>query len=544
MCVMLVLAMQPTLAQPRPESMHAYTVQSGDTLIGLSERLLIHPPHWPELAKLNRIAHPKRIPVGSVIRIPLRLLKSEAVSATILSTTGKTRLVHAAQGEQSVQVGNLFKVNEEIHTGTDGYVTVRLADGSELRIQPSSIVRLERAEHYTPAGFFKMRLKLIQGRVDSLVKRASSTPPSLEIQTPQATMGVRGTEFRTIAGLTGKAVSAAEVISGTVMAGALTPVQAGYGVRVEAAKPPSVVQLLPAPAFLPEATQRQERSVIRLPIQTLPNAQAYRLQLARDALFQDMQAETVSTTADLRLTNVPDGAYHAKVRGIDAQGLEGLDVVAQVVVKAHPQAPMTLLPAARMKIRANEVTFEWASNPEAVNYHLQVARLVPGDQPTNLWAAPAIDQAALKDIRWQTSLPPGDYLWRMASIRQEGDMGPWGDPQPFSLLRPPTGMAPPQVTRQHVTVQWSGEPGQTFEFQVARQPDFSRLLLSQSVYAPEAVWARPDEGGRLYMRYRATDADGFVGPYSTVQVLELPPCLKSPNGQCLRDQSGNTITSR
>jgi hypothetical protein len=46
------------------------------------------------------------------------------------------------------------------------------------------------------------------------------------------------------------------------------------------------------------------------------------------------------------------------------------------------------------------------------------------------------------------------------------------------------------------------------------------------------------------MRYRATDADGFVGPFSAVQVLELPPCLKSLDGQCLRDQSGNAITSR
>jgi len=205
---------------------------------------------------------------------------------------------------------------------------------------------------------------------------------------------------------------------------------------------------------------------------------------------------------------------------------------------------MILSPASRAKLRADQVAFEWASNPEAMRYHLQVARLVPGDQPANLWASPAIDQAAVKDIRWQAALPPGDYLWRMASIRQGDDIGPWGDSQPFTLMRPPAGMAPPRVTRQQVTVHWPGEPGQTFEFQVARQPDFNHVWLAQSVSAPEAMWSKPEEGGRLYMRYRATDADGFVGPFSAVQVLELPPCLKSLDGQCLRDQSGNAITSR
>lgn len=529
-------------AQSTSEQHFAYTVQQGDTLISLGERLLTYPPTWRELARLNRIAQPRRIPVGSVIRIPVRLLKSHPFSAPVIATTGDTRWTRASAGTVPVKAGDAVEVNDEIMTGGNGFATIRLADGSDIRIQPNSHVRLERAQHFEPAGFFKTRIKLLKGRVESLVKRSSVAPPSLEIQTPQATMGVRGTEFRAEAGNASHPVSAAEVLSGTVSANQITAIHAGYGVKVERAKPPQVMQLLPAPTFLPLAQQRQEREVLRLPVSDVPGARAYRLQLARDAQSVDMLTETLSNTADLRLTGVPDGRYVAKARGVDAHGLEGMEATLPVVVKAHPAPPMSMSPSWGAKARADSVTFEWTRNPQAATYRLQVAQQPNTSQPQT-WDSPVVDALSVTDLQTRVSLPPGDYVWRMASVRADGDTGPWGDAQPFQLKALPPDMAPPKVTRTHVQVSWPGEPGQSFEVQTSRQPSFADDVRTQSVTTPFAAFERPEEGGRMYVRYRAIDPDGFVGPYAQTQEIELPACLKDSTGACLHTTFGQTISS-
>ncbi len=66
-----------TEAAPRgaPESNHrTYTVRPGDTLSGIARRELSDPQRWPDLAHLNPevAAHPNRIEVGTVLRLPDR----------------------------------------------------------------------------------------------------------------------------------------------------------------------------------------------------------------------------------------------------------------------------------------------------------------------------------------------------------------------------------------------------------------------------------------------------------------------------------------
>ena len=40
--------------------------------------------------------------------------------------------------------------------------------------------------------------------------------------------------------------------------------------------------------------------------------------------------------------------------------------------------------------------------------------------------------------------------------------------------------------------------------------------------------------GRFYVRLRATDADGFVGPYTAAQYFDVPNCLRDSSGGCVR----------
>ena len=52
-----------------------FTVVKSDTLIGLTQRVLVSATAWREVASRNRLANPNRIYPGHVLRIPVRLLR-------------------------------------------------------------------------------------------------------------------------------------------------------------------------------------------------------------------------------------------------------------------------------------------------------------------------------------------------------------------------------------------------------------------------------------------------------------------------------------
>lgn len=531
MSVCLLAALEGHASKVRDET-HTYTMQAGDTLIAVSERMLVSPLAWREVAQLNNIQRPRHIPVGTSVQIPVRLIRTTPTAATVIAVTGEATLTSRTQGQREVQSGQKFDISDEIQTGSGGHVTIQLADGSEIRIRPETTVRLIRSDHYQPAGFFKSRLQLIKGRVDSLVKKTPGLPPSLEIQTPQATMGVRGTEFRSVAGLAGLDASGAEVISGKVAANSTTYVDAGHGVRVDQGKPPQVSRLLAAPQPLPESQQKQERLIVRLPVHPLPDATAYRLRIAQDAQFRNIAADMVQATPEFRLSGLPDGQYHVSARGIDAHGLEGLDATWPLQVKAHPEPPMTLSPPQGGKTRSAQVELAWATVAQATAYHLQV---IPAQ---GQWDTPLVNRTALNANQATIALPAGDYLWRLASTGSDGDQGPWGDPAMFQLRAVPEPIGAPTVTAGALTYAWRGEPGQTYEFQVSQETTFATLIEHVRLSSPGFSMSKPLRGGTLYARYRAIDPDGYVGPFIQPQRVDLPSCMLDTAGRCVRQGSG------
>jgi hypothetical protein len=72
------------------------------------------------------------------------------------------------------------------------------------------------------------------------------------------------------------------------------------------------------------------------------------------------------------------------------------------------------------------------------------------------------------------------------------------------------------------TVSWTGEPGQVFRFQMARDPAFVSLLEEAILNEPQITRPKPEPPGTYYVRTQATDPDGFVGPYSATQRFDIP----------------------
>jgi hypothetical protein len=286
------------------------------------------------------------------------------------------------------------------------------------------------------------------------------------------------------------------------------------------------VALLPAPdtAALPAL---QERLLMRFALPAIAGAARYRGQLAGDARFDRVLAELTSATPELRFSGLPDGDYVLRVRAIDSLGLEGRDADHPFRLKARPEAPLPAAPPPRAVSVGSKADFSWTANAEADRYRLQVAA-------TPDFKAPLRDLGDLRALAAQLDgLQPGVYHWRLASLRADGDQGPWGDPRSFELRPPPPVPKPAVVGDDGVDFAWDAAPGQTFEFQLARDAAFTALVLERRLTQPAITLPLPGSG-RFYVRLRATDPDGFVGPYTTAQFFDVPGCLRITSGGCVR----------
>lgn len=510
---------------------------AGDTLIGLTRQHLQPSARWQELARINHVANPRRIPVGTRLCLPVPLLRGRTVEARVMTVVGDVRLASTAQ---VLKAGDALGAHSQVQTGPQGYVSIELADGSVLQVQPQSQVRLEQTDAHESVGLLRATWELLRGRVTSWVRPQPEPKPRHQVRTPQAVLAVRGTEFRV---MSTEQVTRAETLHGTV---AVSPVgrgtqlltaQTGLIVAEHAGRP----QVLPLPAVpdIGDGMRRFDRPLVKLDASEVPGARGYRFQVARDARFQHMLLDETSAGPSLRTAALPDGDFHWRVRAQDAQGLEGLDAVGHLHLDARPEPPIPTAPGDRGRLRSDTLELAWTRHPDATGYRVQLASDAH-------FSAPLLIDETLSDARLSRPWPPGRYHWRLATVQRaadgQSDTGPWGDAHHIDLRAAPAGIAAPQVTQEALFFEPPIEPGQTVRLQVARDPGFKHLLLDETHRELPIRLARPEAGGRLHVRYQATDADGFVGPVSAVQTVELPTCVESGSSGCLRSSAGPWTT--
>ena len=117
------------------------TLQRTDTLIAIGKRLLIDPNRWPDLQKRNNIADPLRLVPGSILVIPKALLRVDPAEVVVRSVVGP---VSRADGTP-LSANERLAEGAGVKTADNGYVTLPLVDGSTLRLQPRSDLKVERA---------------------------------------------------------------------------------------------------------------------------------------------------------------------------------------------------------------------------------------------------------------------------------------------------------------------------------------------------------------------------------------------------------------
>jgi hypothetical protein len=459
-----------------------------------------------------------------VLRIPADWLVVEAASADLVHVHGDVR-VEGPDGVSRVAVaGSRLLAGERLITADSASASLRFSDGSVTLVTPASRVRLLEHSRAKAGPWVGTRLQLEAGGTETRV------PPGrpatrFEVETPKAKLGVRGTSFR---GRLNSEDTIAEVLTGRVEAGNQA-VPAGFGTVATAAGVAAPTALLPAPDLSTVPT-RWERLPVQLPFAPTPAATRYRVQLFDAPGSDGLLASGIATSPVIAWPTQPeDGRYELRARAIDAQGIEGHEARLAIHVRARPEPPLPVRP--RVDQRQYDPSFElaWARQPEAVSYRLQLAArsgaadaaMTPED-----FAAPLVDLQGLAATQWRSSLPPGRYAWRLASVRANGEAGPWGDPRGFVLETPPpaAAAAPPSLTDSGLEFSWPAipMPGVRYEVHIARDAAFSQRVVSETLTGTRRLLADPAPG-TYHIRVRAVAPDGWQGPWGTPQTVEVPP---------------------
>ena len=402
-----------------------YTVQPQDKLIVLSNTLLNDPQAWEEVATFNKLKNPNLIVVGQKLKVPLRLLKTQASGGQVVSASGDVSM-----GGQPVQPGNPVKEGSQFKIGANSSAILELGDGSRIKLLPNTVAEVVTNRDYAmrdasksgSTNWFSGLMRLTGCALEAFAAKKANRATALRIETPTSTLGVRGTEFRVAFDDPATQSARTEVIEGLVRAdnpaqgaGADLPMGTGAVVKPQE-KDIKVVKLLPAPDLAGMASDVfQPLASLNLP--ALPGASNYRVVIARDEQFNNIVRELkVPIGSPANLSGLANGNFYAQLRGIDGIGLEGFNSVKRIAIQDAPPAPIKdpWQPGGNQMIMLNLVNgktiLTWKESPGDMALGMRYAALVGTD-------------AGLKDAKLSPEtlersldlgvLKPGTYFVRL-----------------------------------------------------------------------------------------------------------------------------------
>lgn len=389
-----------------------YTVQRGDTLIGLGRDYLRKPGDYRQVQTANQISRPTSMPVGKKLIIDPRLLKTTPIDAKLSAFSGRVE-VETNGRRAPAQAGMTIQEGQRIITGPGAFATFEMEDASRVTLPSNTTVRVERLRTVNLTNAPQRVFRLDEGR--STIQATPNGNPNgrFEVRTPVSISAVRGTEFRVGAG---DAKAQTEVIKGGVGVGlgettpAGEPIPAGFGVTATPAGVSPPIALLPAPK-LGDGGQNQGDRTVHFAVQPVAGAAAYRLQLSRDAGFVDLFAEATPAEPAMDFGALDNGTYFVRLTAIDGGGLEGLPAdysFDRDLDVLEPGAP----PAPEQDGKHRKFLFRWSAAGDGVRtYRFQ---LFPGTEAANA----IVDQPGLSAPQLTlTDLPPGAYGWRVTATR-------------------------------------------------------------------------------------------------------------------------------
>ena len=495
-----------------------YVVQPGDNPWSITERYLVGLRYWPRLQQYNDIHDPTHIAPGTRLRVPVAWLRRERVPVQVVAVSGEVSLLRPNQAEFSLERDAELDIGDRLRTAPDGSLELRFADGSRLYLHGDSELRIKQSERIPNTDIVDTRVQLPRGRSESRVRGARGSGRRFEIDAPAAVTSVRGTHFRVNASA---AQTATEVLEGGARVAnkaARVDLGARMGTVAMTGRAPAAPMPLLASPDLSGVPGDLERVPFTFSIPPLPGAVRYRLQISASPEFATLLDDAVFDTPELRAPALADGAYHLRVRGIDARWLEGMDAMRSIRINARPEPPFLSEPLPEAQLADGTPTFRWTRTiAPAIAYRFQLS-----DDTTFLQPREDVGAIDAAELRLAAALPPGRYFWRVAAIDPDEGQGPFSDTQTLRVLPPGPALAAPRVSDDEIAFRWRAVgAGVSYEFQLARDERFGDVVLEQAVPEAEIRLPRP-AAGTYYVRARAVYPDGSASAYAGAQLIEIP----------------------
>ena len=277
---------------------------------------------------------------GTELVVPGRwLVDLSRSSAELLYTRGTVTARSAGGTGLPAGIGARLQAGDVLITGSDGSASVRLVGVGEslehdhMYVDPGSELQISQILVVEKGGWRSSFVKLVKGAVEVVTSGSGEGKKQVEVETPTAIGGVRGTEFRiAVEPATDDSPMATrvETLGGQVMtaaSGAEVTVGAGFGSRARDGEPPTPPRPLPV---APAPTAPADGSILdgyEFSWEPVEGATAYVLEIAHDHGFLLVDHKVVTTAP----YHAPDSAslpiqvepLHWRVSAIDAEGFRG-----------------------------------------------------------------------------------------------------------------------------------------------------------------------------------------------------------------------------
>lgn len=423
------MAVQAATIAPRArEEVVIYIVRRGDTLDRLSRSFLVPERRWRALLSVAGVRRPTRLPIGWSLAIPRSWLRYKVEPARLASYRGTVSLSLSGR-PLATTTGMTIGEGTDVATAGNSFVTLTLADRSQIVIPSQSRVRVRELRRILLTGAIDYRIEVQRGRLETKVAPLGQPEGRYRIQTPISMTAVRGTEFRvSYESLEG---AGTEVLSGHVAFGPTESVSAllvdrSFGATLSGTGGPRIEPLLPAPD-LQNPPPLQTRDAVEFAARPVSGVARYRAVIAADAGFVENIAEQISDTGVFSLSDIPNGNLFVRISAVAPSGLEGL-------AQAYSFRRRLASIHGTIEEGDNGYRFRWTGAGEGVRrYRFQLMRGQP--------AGPVvIDEVALtRDELTLRNLAPGVYFWRVGLIQIEGDeiTDAWTDPEKLTITNAP-----------------------------------------------------------------------------------------------------------
>lgn len=432
-CLCVLTPVLLSVAAPaRAEDTVSYTVHKGDSLYALGQRYMERRDDWRIVQRLNHIGNPHRIPPGTRLTIPTRLLKGEPLAARVIAFKGAGTLTPAAGPGAPLARGMAVLPGALIETGASSFATLELSNGSRIALPSNTRVRVRAMRRLLLTGSVDFDFLVEQGRIETSVAPLKGAGDSYRIRTPIATAAVRGTNFR-VGYEGGDAPSLTEVTEGTVGLAARKatsdmPIEQGFGASASATGKLEKEALLPPPELIEPGKVHTDPLVI-LRLSAISGARGYHVQIARDAGFVELEREATSPTPELSFADIPNGRWFVRATGIAASGLEGMP-------QSYAVRRVLAGISASAKQGADGWRFAWSGGGSGKRRYHFILR------PERANASPLVDEPGLEaDSITLSDLPPGAYVWRVGLTQYDGgdSVTNWLPPQRLIVSPDTTG---------------------------------------------------------------------------------------------------------